>query len=59
MYDAIRKAKLSGAGRVNLGASPPHATGLIEYKESWGARKIEYDILSCRSGVGKLMGRQV
>jgi hypothetical protein len=59
MHDAVRKAKLSGAGKVNLGASPPHATGLIDYKESWGGRKVEYDILSCRSRFRKLVGRQV
>lgn len=57
MDDAIRKARDVGATKVNLGASPPEAAGLIAYKEGWGGRKTEYEIYLYRSRLFRLLGR--
>jgi len=52
--DVARERTLS---RVNLGASPEDAEGLIDYKDRWGGRQVEYDIYYYRSGLRKLLGR--
>ncbi len=57
MHDAIGKAAESGLKQVNLGASPPDAAGLIRYKERWKGERVEYDILTARSGLRKMLGR--
>lgn len=57
MHDAIRTAGRRGIEYVNLGASPADAAGLIEYKERWGGMKVEYDILTFRSPIRRLLGR--
>jgi hypothetical protein len=57
MDDAIRYAAEQGLTKVNLGASPPEAAGLIRYKERWQGEKIEYDLLTVRSWYRRLLGR--
>ncbi len=57
LYDAVKQAAASGVTRINLGASPADAHGLIEYKERWGGDRVEYDILVYRSWFRKLVGR--
>jgi hypothetical protein len=57
MYDAVRKGMEIGLTKINLGASPPDADGLIFYKERWGGVRVEYDILTYRSGLRRLLRR--
>lgn len=57
MNDAFRYAAEQGLTRINLGASPPEASGLIRYKERWQGKKVEYDLLTARSWYRKLLGR--
>jgi hypothetical protein len=57
LYDAIEKAAAVGVTRINLGASPPEAEGLIAYKERWGGMKVEFDIYSHRSQLRRMLGR--
>ena len=57
MNDAIRYAAARGLHAVNLGASPPDAAGLIRYKERWGGKRVEFDILAMRSILRRLVGR--
>ena len=57
LEDAIRVGMARGVGRVNLGASPPEADGLIDYKERWGGIRHEYNILSYRSLRHRLLRR--
>lgn len=57
LYDAIEKAAAMGVTRINLGASPPEAEGLIAYKERWGGMKVEFDIYTHRSRLRRMMGR--
>ncbi len=57
LYDAIEKAAAYGVTKINLGASPPDADGLIAYKERWGGAKVEFDIYSHRSRVRRWLRR--
>jgi hypothetical protein len=57
MNNAINHALKEGLKKVNLGASPPEAEGLIRYKERWHGRRVDYDILTARSGLRKMLGR--
>ncbi len=43
LSEAIDVGKSMGIGNVNLGASPPYAHSLIDYKERWGGEKVYYD----------------
>jgi len=57
MNDAIAQAAALNLKTVNLGASPPDAEGLIRYKERWQGIRVEYDILTSRSLLRRLVGR--
>ena len=57
LLDAIQKGQECGAFKINLGASPPEAEGLIGYKERWGGGRVDYDILTYWSGVRRFLGR--
>jgi hypothetical protein len=46
-----------GLQELNLGASPPEAAGLIDYKSRWGGRQRNYKLYTKRRGVRKLLGR--
>jgi hypothetical protein len=41
--------------RLSLGASPPEAHGLAEYKAKWGGREYGYICYHHRSGLGRLI----
>ena len=55
--EAVRRGRAAGAATINLGASPPDAEGLIDYKERWGGRRVVYDVLSGRSGIFRMVKR--
>jgi lipid II:glycine glycyltransferase (peptidoglycan interpeptide bridge formation enzyme) len=57
MNDAVEKAISLGLGKVNLGASPSDAGGLIRYKERWRGTRIEYNIYTSRSRLRRLIRR--
>lgn len=57
MYDAISMAIRTGLKKVNLGASPPEAAGLVFYKERWQGVRTEYDILTIGSWWRRLLRR--
>lgn len=57
LFDAFSRAVERGLKRVNLGASPPDAEGLIFFKERWGARQVEYQSITYRSTLRKIIGR--
>lgn len=57
MDDAICLAAGKGLKKINLGASPPEAPGLVFYKEHWQGVRTEYDILSVRSWWRQLLRR--
>lgn len=56
MNNAINKAVDMGLKRVNLGASPQNADGLIDFKESWGAKRVEYIKYIKKSLLHRLVG---
>jgi hypothetical protein len=55
--EAIRMGISAGVKEINLGASPPDAHGLIDYKERWGGVRIDYDFYYSSSWVRKLLKR--
>jgi len=46
---AITFAQSCSISKINLGASPPDATGLIDFKERWGGVRRDYEIISLTS----------
>jgi hypothetical protein len=42
MWNAIQYARSRGCTKLNLGASPPGATGLVAFKKSWGSKTHYY-----------------
>lgn len=46
LKEGIQLGIKQGATRCNLGASPPEASGLVEFKKRWGAREHQYSIYS-------------
>ncbi len=57
LADAIAEAQRRGMLYINLGASPPDAEGLRDYKSRWGGREEKYAIYSKVSHLRKLIGR--
>lgn len=57
LADAIRRGENAGVNKVNLGASPPDAVGLIDYKERWGGVRIDYDLYSSESWLRRFLRR--
>jgi len=57
LADAIERGAELGVSRVNLGASPEHAHGLIDYKERWGGERVEYACYTSASPLRKMLGR--
>jgi hypothetical protein len=55
--EAIRIGISAGVKEINLGASPPDAHGLIDYKERWGGVRIDYDFYYSSSWVRRLLNR--
>lgn len=50
----IRQAATVGVTTYNLGASPPGAAGVEEYKRKWGGHMKEYRCLTCKKGMGRI-----
>jgi len=57
MHNSINHAIGLDLRWVNLGASPPDAEGLIDYKESWGAVRRDYSIYRRKSFLHRVLGR--
>jgi CelD/BcsL family acetyltransferase involved in cellulose biosynthesis len=55
--DAIEYAIGRGLKKINLGASPPYAHSLIDFKQRWGGEKVDYDIYRSSSWLLRLLGR--
>jgi len=57
LSDAINQAIENGIDKINLGASPPYAHSLIDYKERWGGMRYDYDNYLSDSWFRKLINR--
>jgi len=55
LSEAIKKGIEDGITRINLGASPPYAHSLIDYKERWGGVRVEYDTYLSDSWLRKII----
>ena len=55
LYSFAQKVSQAGVTRLNLGASPPDAEGLIQYKEKWGGRTYAYNCYHRLSRLGRLL----
>ncbi len=55
--DAIEYARNRELAKINMGASPANAPGLIEFKKKWGGVRYDYTIYRRRSRLRKLLGR--
>ena len=56
-FEAIDFALFQGLSFYNLGASPPDASGLIQFKESWGGKRKTYWIYEKKTFWGKILNR--
>lgn len=52
---AIEKFRTEGVKYLNLGATPPEATGVIDYKKKWGGNEYRYRTIEFRSLLGRLL----
>ena len=55
LYNFAKQVSRAGVTRLNLGASPSDARGLIEYKEKWGGRTYTYNCYRRLSRLGRLL----
>lgn len=55
MFDGIQMGNKAGIKKINLGSSPRYAQSLIDYKESWGGEKVEYDTYISDSWFRKIL----
>lgn len=55
LYQLAREQSTKGIRRLNLGASPPDAENLEEYKSKWGGRPYTYRCYFRRAGLGKYL----
>jgi hypothetical protein len=55
LVTTVREMAAAGIRRLNLGASPEDATGLLQYKERWGGKPFVYNFYSLKLGLGKLL----
>ncbi|MEK7775450.1 MAG: GNAT family N-acetyltransferase [Candidatus Zixiibacteriota bacterium] len=53
-WRTIADLRARGVTRLNLGASPDEAEGLVAYKSKWNAVEHSYSILEKKSWLGKL-----
>jgi lipid II:glycine glycyltransferase (peptidoglycan interpeptide bridge formation enzyme) len=53
LWDLIDRLKKRGVTRLNLGASPPDAPGLVDYKSKWGGERFEYNCYVYKSWLGQ------
>jgi hypothetical protein len=55
VYSMIKWGVENGYKYCNFGASPPEAKGLIQFKENWGAEKVEYSMYEKKSKLFKVV----
>ena len=55
--DAIEYAIRRGINKINLGASPPYAHSLIDFKKRWGGKEVSYDSYLSSSWLLRLLRR--
>jgi len=55
LFSTARSMALRGVKRLNLGASPHDASGLIRYKKKWGGKQYDYNCYSRQTFLGKLL----
>jgi hypothetical protein len=55
--DAIETAKRLGLKKINMGATPPDAPGLIDFKRKWGSHRYDYALYRRRFWIRELFGR--
>lgn len=55
LYSLAQRIPSEGLLRLNLGASPPDAGSLAEYKEKWGGQPYHYRCHWRKSRLGKLL----
>jgi lipid II:glycine glycyltransferase (peptidoglycan interpeptide bridge formation enzyme) len=55
--DAIEYAIERGIKKINLGASPPYAHSLIDFKKRWGGERVNYDSYFSSSWLLRLLRR--
>jgi len=55
--DAIEYAINRGIKKINLGASPPYAHSLIDFKRRWGGVRVNYDSYFSSSWMLRLLRR--
>ncbi|MBI5267464.1 MAG: GNAT family N-acetyltransferase [candidate division Zixibacteria bacterium] len=53
MFQAAKRLKKAGVGYLNLGSTPPEATGVASYKEKWGGRAYRYRVWKRTSFLGR------
>lgn len=54
LYTAAEQARHHGARYLNLGATPPEASGVAAFKRKWGGEPYQYATLTARSMLGRL-----
>jgi hypothetical protein len=55
IFDTARKLARGGIRFLNMGASPPHAEGVLEFKRKWGGEPYRYQCYCRKSLIGKLI----
>jgi lipid II:glycine glycyltransferase (peptidoglycan interpeptide bridge formation enzyme) len=55
LFDTANKCRERGVTRINLGASPGEADGLVSYKEKWGGVSYRYPCYHRSSMLGKMI----
>jgi hypothetical protein len=53
-YTMAQRLALDGVKRINLGMSPPGASGIIAHKEKWGGESYRYPCYWRKSLIGRL-----
>ncbi len=55
LWQLIGELRPRGVHRLSLGASPPGASGLIDYKAKWGGEEYAYNCYVHKSGLGRFL----
>ena len=53
LWYLVGELKRRGVRRLNLGASPPGASGLVAYKSKWGGERYDYNCYVYKSWLGQ------
>lgn len=53
LWELTARLKELGITHLNLGASPPAAEGLVDYKSKWGGERFEYTCYVYKSWLGR------